>query len=74
MLLTFLSVCTCFWFKCRIERQKIVGTTSLGSWALGFSGNTRETSTILQVSRQLWYFTSDFSSLLSYFWDFQGKS
>ena len=53
MLLTFLSVGTCFRFKCRIEQQKIVEKLSLGSWALGFLGGTRETSTLCQVLRQL---------------------
>ena len=70
MLLPFLSVCTCFKFKCLIERQKFVGTSSLGSWALGFSGGTRETSTFWQVSWQLKFFTSDFSKPLTLFWEF----
>ena len=50
-----------------------MGTSSLGSWALGFSAGTRETSTLWQVSQQLWFFTTDFSILLTLFLRFSGK-
>ena len=74
MLLTFLSVFTYFRFKCWIERgKKFVETLSLGTLALGFSGGIRETSKIWQVSQQLWFFTSNFSSIFTLLLRLTGK-
>ena len=52
-------------------KNKIVETLSLDSLALGFLGGS---STLWRVSRQLWLFTSDFSSLLTLFMRFSGKN
>ena len=41
-----------------------MGLSSLGSWALGFLGGSRETSTLWQVSRQVWFFTSGLLTLV----------
>ena len=41
-----------------------MGISSLGSWALGFLGGSRETSTLWQVSGQVWFFTSGLLTLV----------
>ena len=46
-------------------------TLSLDSLALGFLGGS---STLWRVSRQLWLFTSDFSSLITLFMRFSEKN